>query len=208
MRNCSLTVSTVGVLLTVAQIGLAGQGPLIETQVEVRVHKVPAPTRYEFSRTVRPGGIVKASDGKDGAILKSYRVTYKDHEPVGLEFIKEEKREAVPTLYLVNRSGYPTSRGGFGRGRILSMVATGYSAMVTGTGRTKMGMRAGYGHAAVDPRVIPLGTLLYVEGYGMAIASDIGGAIKGNRIDLCFPNTGAALQYGHRPLKVHVLGRR
>lgn len=208
MRNCSLIVSTVAVLMAIAQVGVAKQGPLIETQVEVRVHKIPAPVRYEFSRNVRPGGIIKASDGKDGAILKSFRVTYKDHEPVGLKLLKEERREPVPKLYLVSRSGFQTSRGGFGRGQVLNMVATGYSAMVTGTGRTKMGMRAGFGHVAVDPRVIPLGSLVYVEGYGMAMASDIGSAIRGNRIDLCFPNVRSAMKYGHRSLRVHVLGRR
>ena len=58
-------------------------------------------------------------------------------------------------------------------------------------GITSTGARAerdpnGYSTIAVDPRVIPLGTKLYVDGYGYAIAEDIGGAIKGNHIDLYF----------------------
>ncbi|RYG44200.1 hypothetical protein EON79_15375, partial [bacterium] len=83
--------------------------------------------------------------------------------------------------------------------------ATGYHAMVTGSGRTALGMRAGYGHVAVDPRVIKLGSIVYVEGYGMAIASDTGGAIKGRRIDLCFQTRGQAMTFGRKQVKVHVL---
>jgi 3D (Asp-Asp-Asp) domain-containing protein len=209
MRNCSHKVSTVIALLTaIATTAFAAKESKIETQVETRVVKVKAPIRYEFSRTVRKGRLVKAQDGREGVIKKTFRITYKDGKPVDKELLKEERREAEPTLFLMSRSGFQTSRGGFGRGRVLSMVATGYHSMVTGTGRTRMGMRADYGHVAVDPRVIPLGSLVYVEGYGMAIASDTGGAIKGNRIDLCFPDYGTAARYGHKRLKVHVLGRR
>lgn len=52
------------------------------------------------------------------------------------------------------------------------------------TGRTASGLPAGPGRIAVDPRVIPLGTRLFVEGYGPAVAADTGGAIKGRRIDV------------------------
>ncbi|MGV3616929.1 MAG: 3D domain-containing protein [Fimbriimonas sp.] len=197
------------VLLTaIAGMAFAGEKPKIETQVETRVVKTKAPVRYEFSRTVRKGRLVKAQDGREGVIKKTFRITYKDGKPVDKELLKEERREPEAALFLMSRSGFQTSRGGFGRGKVLTMVATGYHSMVTGTGRTRLGMRADYGHVAVDPRVIPLGSLLYVEGYGMAIASDTGSAIKGNRIDLCFPDYGTAARYGHKRLKVHVLGRR
>jgi 3D (Asp-Asp-Asp) domain-containing protein len=87
------------------------------------------------------------------------------------------------------------------------MVATAYPAMVTGSGRTRLGYRADYGHVAVDPRVIPLGSLVYVEGYGFALASDTGSAIKGNRIDLCYPDWGTADRYGVKKVTVHVFNR-
>ena len=75
-------------------------------------------------------------------------------------------------------------------------------------GYTASGMKAGYGVAAVDTRVIPLGTKLYVEGYGYCIAADTGGAIKGNRIDLCYGTHSAALSsgFGHKNVKVYIIG--
>lgn len=75
-------------------------------------------------------------------------------------------------------------------------------------GYTATGMKAGYGVAAVDTRVIPLGTKLYVEGYGYCIAADTGGAIKGNRIDLCYGTHSAALSsgFGHKNVKVYIIG--
>jgi 3D (Asp-Asp-Asp) domain-containing protein len=58
---------------------------------------------------------------------------------------------------------------------------------------------------AVDPAVIPLGTRLYVPGYGLALAADTGGAIVGNRIDLCMEDYGAAWGFGRQMVKVYVL---
>lgn len=206
MRNCSHKVSTVWALLTVATMAMAGsKGSKVMTQVETRTDRIPAAIRYEFSRTVRAGRLVKAQDGRDGSVKRTFRITYKNGKAVDKELLKEERHEATPHLFLMSRAGWQTSRGSFGRGKVLSMVATAYPAMVTGTGRTKLGYRAGFGHVAVDPRKIPLGSLVFVEGYGFAIASDIGSAIKGNRIDLCYPGWGAARAYGHRRVKVHVM---
>lgn len=58
---------------------------------------------------------------------------------------------------------------------------------------------------AVDPSVIPLGTKVYVEGYGYATAEDIGGAIKGNRIDVFIPTQSGALEWGRKQVKVTIL---
>jgi 3D (Asp-Asp-Asp) domain-containing protein len=52
------------------------------------------------------------------------------------------------------------------------------------SGRTATGMPVGHGVVAVDPSVIPLGTRLYVPGYGNGVAADVGGGIKGDSIDL------------------------
>ena len=58
---------------------------------------------------------------------------------------------------------------------------------------------------AVDPKVIPLGKTVNVEGYGVAIAADTGGAIKGNRIDVLMPDKGSSSQWGRKIVKVTIL---
>jgi len=90
------------------------------------------------------------------------------------------------------------------------MVATAYYPGPESTGKsadgiTATGMRAGHGVVAVDPRVIPLGTRLYIPGYGLAVAGDVGGAIKGLRIDLGFSTLREALHFGRRRVTVYVL---
>ena len=95
--------------------------------------------------------------------------------------------------------------GYFARGA-LEMVATAYTASCAGCdGMTAIGRRAGYGIVAVDPRVIPLGTRLFIPGYGPAIAGDTGGSIVGHRIDLGFDSMRGALLFGRRAVKVYRL---
>lgn len=90
----------------------------------------------------------------------------------------------------------------------LNMVATAYTAGCagcSGTGRTASGLLAGHGVVAVDPRVIPLGTHMYIPGYGHAVAGDTGGAIRGNRIDLGFESNAAANRFGRRSITVYLI---
>lgn len=58
---------------------------------------------------------------------------------------------------------------------------------------------------AVDPDIIPLGTKVYVEGYGYAVAGDTGGAIKGNKIDVFFPTKSEAYKWGRKAVKIKIL---
>jgi len=88
----------------------------------------------------------------------------------------------------------------------LTMIATAYTADCAGcSGYTAIGKRAGHGIVAVDPHIIPLGTHLYIPGYGHALAGDTGGAIRGNRIDLGFNSNADAMSFGRRPIVVYVL---
>ena len=67
------------------------------------------------------------------------------------------------------------------------------------------GQKCHYGTCAVDPKVIPYGTKLYVEGYGTAVANDCGGAVKGHIIDLYMRSTKECFKWGRRNKKVYVL---
>jgi 3D (Asp-Asp-Asp) domain-containing protein len=83
-------------------------------------------------------------------------------------------------------------------GRALTVVATGYAL----GGRTSTGLPVGWGVAAVDPSVIPLGTHMTVPGYGEAVAADVGGAVHGAVVDLWFPSAGQANAWGRRSVTV------
>ena len=93
--------------------------------------------------------------------------------------------------------------------RVIVMQATAYDP--SAGSKTAMGTRARVGAVAVDPRVIPLGSKLYIESmdgfasYGYATAEDTGGAIKGNRIDLFYNSNAEANRFGRRNVKVYVL---
>ncbi len=83
------------------------------------------------------------------------------------------------------------------------MESTAYSPLAGS--HTASGTEVSVGLVAVDPSVIPLGTRLYVEGYGYAYAADTGGAIKGDRIDLFFDSEWQCEQWGRRTVKVYIL---
>jgi 3D (Asp-Asp-Asp) domain-containing protein len=85
-----------------------------------------------------------------------------------------------------------------GGGRTLTVTATGYSL----GGSTATGLPVGWGVAAVDPGVIPLGTHMSVPGYGEAVAADTGGAVVGATIDLWFPTTAQAMAWGRRTVTI------
>lgn len=89
---------------------------------------------------------------------------------------------------------------------VMTMEATAYLPTDgDGYGITATGIPATYGVAAVDPYVIPLGSRLYIPGYGEAIAADTGGAIIGYRIDLCMESYDECMNFGRRNVTVYVL---
>ena len=120
--------------------------------------------------------------------------------------IKTSASTAVPAT-----KKQSVSRGnGSESGKVMYMNATAYTADCTGcSGITATGINLKANPSlkviAVDPSVIPLGSKVWVQGYGYAIAGDTGGAIKGNRIDLHVPNDGVAKQFGRRQVQIKVL---
>ena len=89
-----------------------------------------------------------------------------------------------------------------GAERVMMMEATAY----TWTGqRTASGTWPAIGTVATDPEVIPLGTKIWVEGYGEAVAEDTGGAVKGNIIDVYLDTESECWQWGRRMVEVRIL---
>ena len=112
-----------------------------------------------------------------------------EYDPVALG-IHEERAHEV-------------SRGG---GRALYVSATAYSAHDPGNGnRTATGTLVRRGVIAVDPSVIPLGTRVFIPGYGEAVAEDIGGGIHGQRIDVAFDTHAEALMFGRQDLEIFIM---
>lgn len=93
--------------------------------------------------------------------------------------------------------------------KTMIMEATAYCTGCDGVGtKTASGTRIRQGVVAVDPKMIKLGTWLYIEGYGFAQALDTGGAIKGNRIDLFMESCSEAKKWGRRKVKVILFEKR
>ena len=92
-----------------------------------------------------------------------------------------------------------------------TLTATAYYAFgsggndINGNGITATGLRARKGIVAVDPRIIPLGTKLFIPGYGEALAADTGGWIKNDRIDLCFESLEECFKFGRRKIRVYLV---
>lgn len=132
------------------------------------------------------------------------RITYHNGQEVKREVIKSEvikepqnKVIAMGTITTVSRGGLSLD---FREARY--MVASAY----TYTGRrTATGQQPAVGMVAVDPSVIPLGTRLYIEGYGYAVAADTGGSIRGNQLDLFMEDRSQCLKWGRRTVKVYIL---
>jgi 3D (Asp-Asp-Asp) domain-containing protein len=93
--------------------------------------------------------------------------------------------------------------------KVLKMKASAYTGSCKGcSGTTATGLNLKKNPKlkviSVDPKVIPLGSKVYVEGYGYAIAGDTGGALKGNKIDVFIPNQKNALKWGIKTVTVKV----
>lgn len=107
---------------------------------------------------------------------------------------------SAPVSVKAKKVKLKTSKKGFQYKKKFIVKAYSY----TGGGRTASGTRARVGAIAVDPSVIPLGTKVYVDGYGYARAEDTGGNIKGKKIDVYKNSAGACMKWGVRYVTIYV----
>ncbi|ARK28435.1 G5 and 3D domain-containing protein [Halalkalibacter krulwichiae] len=187
-------------------------------------------TRKDNELTSGKEEIVQA--GEDGKVSKHFEVILEDGEEVSRELVKTEtvkegkdrivavgtKPEPVQTVSRGSSSSSSNSstsnststNNSSSDGRTLTVTATAYTAGCSGcSGVTATGINLNQNRnmkvIAVDPNVIPLGSRVEVEGYGVAIAGDTGGAIRGNKIDVHVPTKADAYNWGTRTVKIKVL---
>jgi len=199
-----------------------GLNVLLPNSGEVRLTKVeqilmteketiPYKSVLELSPKLRRGQEEIVTNGVDGEKEVTYEIRLENGSEAGREVVNENiLRPPIDQKSKVGIFTDQVSDRQLTARKAFWLVATAYDPMVgakngSGGNRTAMGLKAGRGIVAVDPRVIPLGTRLYIEGYGYAIAGDTGGDIKGMRIDLCYATRKEAIQFGRRKVKVYIL---
>ncbi|RSL29579.1 DUF348 domain-containing protein [Salibacterium salarium] len=206
-----------------------GKEKVIDGQTEVEIIRVEKVTdvveeEVDFATVTRrddslaQGAEEVVENGQKGKVEKKYEVVLENGEEVSRELIEEEQvTESKDQVVAVGpkEQAATASRGespgaASSNGRTISMHATAYTADCTGcSGVTATGVNLNNSPnakvVAVDPSVIPLGSRVYVEGYGEATAADTGGAINGNRIDLHVATKSEANRFGRQTVEVTVL---
>ena len=153
-------------------------------------------TIYRDDPSMDQGAYVVLQPGADGLIRRSYRVVYEDGQEAKRELVEESEIPSQPEIVargtrLVKL--VDTAAGPLRYRTSLRVYATWYRPASAGRspespwyGIAATGVQVHRGIVAVDPSVIPLGSRMYVPGYGEAVAADTGSAVIGNIIDLGF----------------------
>lgn len=151
------------------------------------------------------GMIRVVQKGENGLLIQTYLVRYEDGVEKDRQVIASiVGKEPVPEITALGTGATKmvVSRSVINTREVLSVMATAY----THTGnRTFTGKYPQVGTIAVDPRVIPLGSRLWVEGYGYGVAQDTGSSIKGKRVDLFMESGLECRLWGRRQVRVYIL---
>jgi len=231
IRSARLIVFTVlGIFILVA--GTIGSAEINEDTrqnqelAKIRKERDALRARNNTLRSERDNARHTTGQWKDEAcqLMARYLKTLQELEEEKALSVKAtretlEKQKAIHKLQqeMITdaKKGTETSRGGerddlngadSGRTYLGEFRATGYCPCAKcneGYSGTATGSSVHYGIVATDPRRIPLGTKLYIEGYGEAIAADTGGDIKNKRLDCAFNSHQEALKWGIRTVKVY-----
>lgn len=175
----------------------------VEYGTDTATVSVDYETRYVDIQTIPRGTTQVYQQGKAGTKTIEYKVTYLN----GVESEREQTNEYIsvsPTECIVYRGVGGTVNVG-GKSYNYSYYIDCRSTVYTGGGTCATGVPASENVIAVDPRVIPLGTRVYVDGVGLRTAADTGGAIKGNFIDIYYePGNTRFIGYGIRNVRVYI----
>ncbi len=185
----------------------------VEYKDEIRYKELPYQVVERESYDLPKGQTELAQPGFNGLEEQHWRVRYENgvriasSEVMTSSVVAQEPVEQIVTVgkaeESVQQESCVTVNGNdYQYSSEITLRATAY----THTGCcTATGIMPYRGIIAVDPNVIPLGTKLYIEGYGFALAADTGGAIKGNRIDLFMNSYNDAINWGIRDTKAYIL---
>ncbi len=169
-----------------------------------KTEKIPYQTTYIDDSSLYAGVELVEVAGIDGQTEVVYKDVYVNDELIATE---EVSRVAVTQpVSAVVRRGTQDTVDGIKFKKAMQMVVTGYTPWDEGcTGITASGKVADFGMIAADTRVLPFGTKIYVPGYGIGVVEDRGGAIKGNRLDLCYMSLTEAFKWGVRDMMVYII---
>lgn len=195
----------------------------VTTETEEVAEAVAYSTEEKQDSSLPKGEEKIITQGQEGQIVKEYKITKENGKEVNRQLVDEEvKKESVNHVVAVGTkeatqksdSNLVTlsdkSSNEPSGGKTLTVTASAFTASCSGcSGVTSTGINLQANPnmkvIAVDPNVIPLGSKVWVEGYGVAVAGDTGGAIKGNRIDVHVPNKSAAYSWGVRTVQVKII---
>lgn len=173
--------------------------------VKIEDYAVPYDTEYQETKTLPPGMSEVEQEGAEGQRRKVVRtVSIGGNESYQKIYQFELKS---PKKRVVMQNSQPVTGEKLDIGKLkVSRNFQGEATAYTYTGYcTASGLAPRVGLVAVDPTVIPLGSMLYIEGYGYAVAADTGGAIKGRIIDVFFDTLRECINWGRRSVEIYVL---
>lgn len=184
----------------------------VEFKIEARVEEIPYGADETGIDTIPKGTRQVVSAGIPGTIKRTYLVKYVDGQRTDEALYTEQiLSNPVNEVANVGVGGTVTANDGtvYNYNYRKQMEATAYTylppytTMTTATGQT---LRKGI--VAVDPKVIPLHTKMFITGsveYGLGVAEDTGGAIKGNIVDLAYMSYDECIKFGRRQMQVYIL---
>jgi uncharacterized protein YabE (DUF348 family) len=191
---------------------------LNRTFTEQVQEQIPPDTVYDTDSTLA-AGTIRVLPGTPGLRVTTYTVTTKNGVEASRTVLSSDVVQAPVAAHQVTGTrpappkptlDAPDYTGTYSRK--ITVKATWYNASQGGKARTDpgygitaTGVRLDYGVCAVDPNVIPLGSWIYVPRYGKCLAADTGGAIKGNIIDLGFPESAGGQPWFTQTLDIYVL---
>ncbi len=166
-------------------------------KLEEQTDVIPKKVVYQDDPETEAGIDKTLDEGEDGKEVTIIKITFADgveyeREIVSSETILAKDKKILRGTKIVWKN-LDTPDGEIKYWKKMRVYATHYDQHCPGCNEwTAIGMRAGKGVIAVDPKVIPMRSKVYIPGYGQAIAGDTGGAIKGNIIDLGFEDARTA----------------